>query len=301
MNNERPDNVSFKLGAGSFYAEFSMPWGRLFSRSKRDPVLGASERFLKLFKEHGVPAAQIPRIMPEVGLDKLQSPQSLLPALTPELIEKAAQIFQVRREWLEGSTTVMYDHLWCYKRPELFFEEFKALKTDGLMWPVYALCADPKFDLKRWRDQPIVLVLHNKIADLGEREICSYRIFGEGMNWSYWKCRYQIMIMVRLLHQFNQATVPLICVSRNDLRAVEAGYCVPRTVFGKGKRLTETWLEDFSLFPHESAKAKRSDELQCALEYFEDYGLEGRVEEMFGVKLEPPRVVFEKRRWSQSR
>ena len=94
----------------------------LAGKSKSKPVTIVGQRFRQAFHDHGVEAAQIPRLLPQVKLDDLKSDETLLAVLTPEVLDQAAHLFGIRTEWLEGVDDNIYEYLHCYKQPELFFE-----------------------------------------------------------------------------------------------------------------------------------------------------------------------------------
>jgi hypothetical protein len=127
----------------------------------------------------------------------------------------------------------------------------------------------------------MVLVLREKCAKLGERNVLRYRVFNDGMDWSYWKCRIQIKAMVRLIEPVGSfCVVPLYCVDQKDLEAVESGTIVPGSALARAKRLTDVSLEDFSLFPNESAVSKAGEELPHVLEYIKAKRLEEYLEDL---------------------
>ncbi len=63
---------------------------KLFGRSERGPTDVVAERFLTLFGAHGVEVTQIPRLLPAVGLDALNSREILLKALTCNVLDYSA-------------------------------------------------------------------------------------------------------------------------------------------------------------------------------------------------------------------
>jgi len=281
MSKEREDILELKPGYLGISVNLRAAWRRAFSKKTPDPVLGVPERFIKLFQYHGVAVSQIPRLVPAVSLEQLLSHEKLLSALTPQVIQKTAELFRIRREWLEGTSAEAYENLWCYKHPERFFEEIKTMDVKGVHFPVVALCTDPNFDAKRYKRQSMVLVLRERCADLGERQVLRYRIFNDEMDWSYWKCRIQIKAMIRLLEPLESfSVVPLFCVSEKELEAVESGCHIPHRILAKAKRLHDVSLEDFSLFPDESAVSKAGEELPHVLEYIKATRLEDFLEDL---------------------
>lgn len=69
---------------------------------KSKPVDVVAKRFIQVFYDHGVEPAQVPRLIPHVKLDDLNSEKALLAALTPEVLDQVARLFGIRSQWLEG-------------------------------------------------------------------------------------------------------------------------------------------------------------------------------------------------------
>lgn len=211
---------------------------------------------------------------PSGTLDKLRSGETLLPALTNEVIEQTAKLFQVRRAWIEGTEEQIYDCHWCYKAPEHFFDELATFNMKSVTCPVVAFCSTPNLDGRSSRDQPIVIALVEKFADLDDEGVCRYRIYGDEWDWGYGNCRIQLKAMTRIVYKVFHVPVPMYSVSPDTLRAIESGYCVPRRYLSNRARLRNISLEDFALSPEESAQSKESEELARVLEYIRYRNLE---------------------------
>ena len=154
MNNNIP-KPEFRIKLGIF--ELGIPV--YFKRKKPvDPATIVVNRFLQIFKDHGVSISQIPRLIPQVTLDKLKDTETLLQALTNEVIEQTANLFLIRRAWLEGVSDRIYDYRWCYKSPRKFYEDLSEQRIDNIMWPIMVFCRSEKINYKGWREQPLVLV-----------------------------------------------------------------------------------------------------------------------------------------------
>lgn len=76
-------------------------------------------RFVDLFENHGVHRNQIPRFFGNgLTLNDVETNEKLLPKLTPEILQTAADLFAVRIEWLEGVDNKIYPVHDFYKHPE---------------------------------------------------------------------------------------------------------------------------------------------------------------------------------------
>jgi hypothetical protein len=160
-------------------------------------VQSVAERFLKLFKDHGVEPTQIQRLIPEITLDKVRSPQALLPALNSAVLDQAAALFGIQRAWLDGTTDRIYPALLCYQDSRAFFDEFASLRAPYAFFPLRAYCLRPKLNGRSDRPQPLVLAFVEKIADWDDDYLLRYRLFTEEWDWGYWKCRVQLKALVR--------------------------------------------------------------------------------------------------------
>jgi hypothetical protein len=265
--------VEFKPGVGPFKLNVMALLKKLTLKSKNDPVAVVARRFLQIFQDHGVPATQIPRLVPQLTLDKLSSPETLLPALNGDVLEHTAKLFQIRRTWLEGVGDQIYDTVWCYKAPERFFQELATIEMQSVAFPIVALCSSRKLDGKNNVKQPIALLFREKLCELGDEEIHRYRIFGDGWDWGYWKCRIQLKAMARLVDKVLHDRIPMYQVKPEVLKSVESGNQVPRQCL-QGPQLDNMSLEDFALLPEESAESKETEELSQVVEYIEYHDLE---------------------------
>ena len=108
----------------------------LTSKEKSDPVGGVAKRFLKIFQDHGVAITQIPQFIPQVTLEKLKSPESLIAVMTNEILDETAQLFRVKRTWLDGVDDQIYEPLFCSGTPKYFFEDLGSLNSRSNSFPV---------------------------------------------------------------------------------------------------------------------------------------------------------------------
>lgn len=229
------------------------------------------QRFLQVFREHGVEASQIPRIFPQTSLDDLKNPDSLLKKLTPAVLDEVSELFGIRSEWLEGVDDDIYQFKWCYKNPEHFFEHIADLTLKRNGFPVRVLSTTKNIDGSDDRQQWLVLVIVEKIAELGERIINRYHVYYDSWDWGYEPSRIQLKAMTRLVHQAF-GPVPILIVSPEELESIREGRLFPRKYLG-GCLITDPSLEDFALDKNESAVAKEVEELPLVMKYIEDYQL----------------------------
>lgn len=257
-------------------------WQGFTGKTKINPVNIVAQRFLQVFHDHGVQAAQIPRLLPKIKLDDLKSEETLLSALTPEVLDQAAHFFGIRSEWLEGVDDKIYEYQSCYKQPEVFFELLAGLQNRAdscsLNFPLRILSATNKLDGTSDSQQLLAPVLVEKIAELGEEPIFRYTIFNDSFNWGYFPTRIQLKAMARLIVKVMHKPVPLFVVSPAELESIIEREMIPHK-FLHGCLLTEPSMEDFALTKEESLVAKEIAEMPYVLSYIEEHKLESLIAE----------------------
>jgi len=242
------------------------------SKPEPEHVQTVAERFVEIFGDHGVAKSQIPRFLPEISLDKLRNWEVLASVLTPEVLDKAAKLFGLKRLWLDGIEDQIYDRDWCYKQPQTFFEDLINLKEPG-HFPVSAIIDCEQLDMHSEAEQNIVIVLSESLADLEEQEICRYTIYQDSMHWDYWKCRHQLKAMARVYHEATGKIVPLYHVSAEEWHEVAYGRRVPRAIL-EGQFDRKRNLEEYAIFPGEGSGAPEMEEAPKVKEYIQEERLE---------------------------
>jgi hypothetical protein len=246
---------------------------RLLSGPDANPAAEVARRFLKLFNDHGVAETQIQQFLPQIALDKLHTQEALVGALTNDLLNQAAELFKIRREWLDGVDDRIYEYRSCYKDPQRFFEELASVKEEYDFFPVRALYTGRQLDGLDDREQPLALLLVEKLREIGEEEICRYIIFYDSWDWPHPPCRIQLKAITRVMDRVLHKVVPMYAVEPAILEEVREGKRIPRHCL-RGSLLTEPSLKDYALSPEESRVDKECEELPAVLEYIKTHDLE---------------------------
>lgn len=234
------------------------------------------ERFLQAFQGHGVELSQIPRLLPEIKLEDLQSQEKLLAVLTPEILDKAAQLFGVRSQWLEGVDDEIYEYLSCYKEPEQLLKQIATFKIDpkqSRRFLFRVLTTTKKLDPNSSSAQLMAPVLLEQIAQLGNDKIYRYHIYRDEFDWRYAPARIELKALVRVVWMVFRTAVPLYVVSKDVMQGILAGELIP-TKYLKGGQVTNPSLEDYVLRKKESGVAKEVGELPDVLRYIEEHQLQ---------------------------
>lgn len=225
-----------------------------------------AKRFCRLFVDHGIEVTQIPRVFPEITLDDLKSNNSLLKKLSAECLDKAAEFFKVRVEWLEGLDDVIYYHRSCYKRPEVFFEFINSIKYDDSDFPFRIITPERSFDRHNDDRQPFTLLFVEKVGEIGEVDICRYYM-DEGWSWSHRPCRIQLKAMALLYWKQTRHPITLHTVPHDIYVQIEDSRKIPHQYLGA--LLSNPSVEDYIMPDDESFVSRESDELPAVLEFIQ--------------------------------
>jgi hypothetical protein len=152
---------------------------------KRPPETIAS-RLVQLFEAHGVNRNQIPRVVGH-GLRPIDvhSDSALLGVLTDTLLDAAAKLFAIRREWLECASEQIYPLHDFYKHPEkfaTFVDDLAGRSTNG--HPAGVVLTANSND----HEDTALIVMEEPIGFVGDMPLYRYHLCH---NWSfnYWKSR----------------------------------------------------------------------------------------------------------------
>ena len=258
-------------------------------KSSVNPVNVVARRFLQAFQDHGVEASQIPRLLTQVNLDDLQSPEKLIAALNPEILDQTAKLFGIRSQWLEGVDDRIYEYRACYKHPGNFFDHLISLNlelNEPLIYPLRMLSAVKKLDWNDSDPQLLAPVLVEKIAELSDEWIYRYHIYQDGFDWGHAPARIELKALTRLYHNtFNEKPVPLYVIKPNEMDDLLEGKLIPMKFVDRGI-VTHPSLEDYALTDEESCVAKEVDEIPKVLKFIHDLQLEKFVSEL--LQSSPP-------------
>lgn len=244
---------------------------KLLGQTSGKPVSLAAERVLQVFREHGVEAAQISRLLPQIGLDDLHTPEKLLAILTPNLIDQIATLFGVRSQWLEGCDDRIYDYLATYKEPQRLLDHLRALWQlpawkNEVHTPLRILTTTKCLDYRDDRRYELAPVLLEPIASLGDETIYRYHIYQDGFSWDHTPARLELKAIGRTVWNALEKRIPLYLVSPKEMDEVLEGRCIPRSLLHSGY-LPAPSFEDYFLDNTQSVAAREADELPAVFDY----------------------------------
>ncbi|BBE52210.1 hypothetical protein OYT1_ch2703 [Ferriphaselus amnicola] len=249
---------------------------KVFTRnSKSSSVDIVAQRFIQAFADHGIQPAQISRFLPQIGLDSLRSNAALLSVLTPEILEHTAKLFGISLKWLEGADSKIYEYQYCYKQPEIFIEQLAAIQArmwdDDIGIPFRVLTTSKALSNASAAYQPLIPVLVEKIANVGDEPIYRYTVFNDGFDWSHPPARIQLKAMARIAFTLGTTVVPLLVVKPNVLERTLERELIPLDYLHRGL-VSNPSLEDYAL-SEDRLIAKETEELPLVMDYIEQHDL----------------------------
>lgn len=230
---------------GEIEAALSL-WDRLkgkFVTTDREGNLAS--RFVSLFERHDIHRNQIPRFFGYgLTVSDVSTDEKLLNVLTEEMIQGAAELFAVNREWLDGADNQIYEVHDFYKHPEDFevFVTELCERSESVHGVLYkAKTSKHEYDS--------IIVIEEHIGWIEDRLICRYHLCG---NWifSYWKCRAYLTACVAIAWK-NRLYIHGGTVSIEWVKALTEGIAFISDKNEKGHNTSgETWYpEDLSANP----------------------------------------------------
>lgn len=255
----------------------------MFSVFKRKPSQVVARRLVELTDAHGVRRQEIPRLFPSVGYAHLDDPQLLLAAITPAVVDSAAELFGVRREFLEGLDKLAYLPIGSGRAPAA--ESTRILVNalahaveshqEGGGWmrgPLAVLATSAALDRRSPHQQWLVPVIVEPSGAELEGPLYRCRIFGGYFDWADADQRIGLKALAWLVWHRLGKVVPLYPVTESYLVDTLSGETVPSVALLRSV-ITNPSLEDFIEEAGNSAVAKEVDELPEVLAFLESSGL----------------------------
>ncbi len=161
-------------------------WNISRKNSLVTPIETIAARFVRLFESHGVHRNQIPRFFGYgLTLKDVQDDASLLTKLDEDMLAAACTLFAVRREWLDGAESQVYQDHDFYKYPTEFLGFLEGLKADNPSGQMRGVLIAPIE--RKWHAQALI-ILQETIGHVGNKSICRYHLCNNWM-FTYWKAR----------------------------------------------------------------------------------------------------------------
>jgi hypothetical protein len=216
------------------------------------------DRFVEVFSSHGIPMADITRMLPDTTLvnSDFLSKKELLNKLDESIINQVAALFLVRPEWLKGTDNkpVDYHSLRLYKNLHGFARKL-ALHSKNYRTVSVIFIAEEGLSFEK-------LLGANKSGDavpavnvgvIIEMEAVvngiSYRRYevGDLERWNYWRCRHHLKALMMFCEK-SSLSYSGVLLSRSQIEQLFYGKVLPIGVMESFKR---TWYPDQFLWEDE--------------------------------------------------
>jgi len=180
--------------------------------SKTSEVYSMVERFVQIYKAHGIERTQIPRLLGEesgLTLVDVSTDEKLLHALNEDLIQTTCDKFGIQREWLDGKDVPIYPYLWHGDDLSGYIDFLLKLKKSGAAIQGFAIkrLADKLQKRKGehgYYDQFFIALLFrvklDHWGDHSQDSIWRYYPVGDQIYWGYERTRMQLKAKTLIAH-----------------------------------------------------------------------------------------------------
>ena len=148
---------------------------------------------------------------------------------------------------------------------------FNSIKHEKSNYPVRLITSAENLDSRADGYQPILIMLAEKIAEIGEKNIYRYYIDTE-WSWNHSPCRLQLKAIAYQVYKKLRFPIPIFKIEHNVFEKIALGEYIPTHYVNSGF-VTDPSLEDFVLYPHQSRVSKEHEDIANVLEYIENYKL----------------------------
>jgi len=177
--------------------------------SEQREVYSLVQRFVQIYKSHGIERTQIPRFIGEetgLTLADVSTDEKLLHALSEKVIKDTCSRFGISREWLDGKDVSIWPCLYYDKNLKGFIDFLEILTAEFDYVEGFAIKCEKDKLKKDDGSYPVALVFRGKIdhwGGSGEESIWRYYPLNDTLYWSYDRTQIQIKAMALTAWQFN--------------------------------------------------------------------------------------------------
>ncbi len=226
--------------------------------------------FLHVYKIHGISKTKIIKVIPSnfgLKMRNFSDNQAIMDIISPELLEWTSAFFNVRIDWLDGTSDRIYRCKNYLSLQELFnlVLDIKFIKEKNV--EAYFL-KSTELDCNSERNQRLTLFLRYQITTVDEHPIYRYIPVGREWDWGWEKSRYEFKHIIYFFEKLgvdNQGYE----VSSSVISNLIFGAMFPgKIIENRGKSV---WYpDDYVDLPSESGCAKEIHETQkCRADFYQ--------------------------------
>lgn len=252
----------------------------------RDDVNNVVERFIHVFKSHGLERTQIPRFLTneyEITLKDISTDTNIIKVIHGNLLKGICNRFGVRPEWLDGAEDTIYP-IRCFDKQPLEFIDFLSDLQDKFQNVEGFFLKDVNDELQKGDDRhPIATVFRVPITkpfEFGEDPIYRYYPLFDYYFWGYKRARLQLKAYTLIAWQFN-IHIFGCNLEKNLIERIIEGLEFPGPHIQKAFKTA--WYPDEYIFTNqESLASKDPEEALKAREYLSHTKWIEKIEELAG-------------------
>lgn len=215
-----------------------VPYLRRKQRQKNHAA-AVVERFISLFKEHGIERTQIPRFLGEnfdISVADVSTDERLLHVLNEKILNAVCDRFGVRRGWMDGVDKRVYELLYHYKNLPDYVNFVKTIteKHPDEFCLLYAYKpANSSSNLfKSYPD--ISLVFAEPIAAIDQQTIYRYYPFYGPFPWDHSPARFNLYAFFTLALSTHGLALKGCEVSPKYINEISLGNIIPEAIKNEG-------------------------------------------------------------------
>lgn len=175
-------------------------WDRIFKVQSEQKPETVVTRFVRLCEAYGIHRNQIPRFIGHgLTISDVQDDALILPKLTEELLDEVCERLAVRREWLDGAESEIYERQEAYYQLCQFQEFLEKLLSEYPEEELIGVAIKAK-EPGKFRNAAIIL--QQTIGYVGDKPIYRYFLV-DGPSFNYWKARTYFAARIAIAWRMN--------------------------------------------------------------------------------------------------
>ncbi len=225
-----------------------------------------AEKFLLVYKTHGIEHAQIPQFVKKAGelsLADLSSNTALLKALDENFLSATCTHFGIQREWMDGGNVPIYPRIYFDKQLKEYIHFLSRLKKEHSQVNGFAIkCPEDRLQ----KDEPnydIALLFRGNVKNLinvDQEPIWRYYPIEDENYWGYQRTRLQLKAMIHIAFLFD-IFIHGYQMTQEEIRRIREGKIFPEPLLEN--RSYVAWHPDEYIFceignfqPHDMEEAQ---------------------------------------------
>jgi hypothetical protein len=261
-------------------------------KSQSSEVYSLVERFVQIYRAHGIERTQIPRFLGEesgLTLADVSTDEKLLNSLNENLLQTTCDRFGVQREWLDGKDVPIYPYLGHSHDLSSYIDFLLELKKSGAMIQGFAIkrpgdkLKKPKHihgDIDRYFIALLFRVEIGHWGDHSQDSIWKYYPLGDQIYWGYKKTRMQLkakVLIASMLGIYFKGCV----MEAHEIEGIMDGSIFPGPLMEHRSHVG--WHPDDYIFTEEESRAVAdAEEALEVREWHQGNGWRQRLEEIVG-------------------